>query len=47
MTVATVDRENWSGPDNQIIDKETIIKTLTDYLNFLRKIINETNKKEI
>lgn len=47
MTVAIVDRENWLGADNQTIDKETIIKTLTDYLIFLRKIINEPKKNGI
>lgn len=39
MTVAIVDRENWLGSDNDIINKETIVKTLTDYLNFLRETI--------
>ena len=39
MTVAIVDRENWLGYDNDIINKETIVKTLTDYLNFLRETI--------
>ena len=47
MTVAIVDRQNWLGADNQTIDKETIIKTLTDYVTFLRKIINEPNKNGI
>ncbi|MGJ1194413.1 hypothetical protein [Sphingobacterium siyangense] len=40
MTVAIVDRQNWLGADYQTIDKETIIKTLTEYVNFLKKIIN-------
>lgn len=39
MTVAIVDRENWLGSDNDTINKETIVKTLTDYLNFLRETI--------
>ena len=47
MTVAIVDRQNWLGADNQKIDKETIIKTLTDYVSFLRKIIKEPNKNGI
>jgi hypothetical protein len=47
MTVAIVDRQNWLGADYQTIDKETIIKTLTDYVNFLRKIINEPKKNGI
>ncbi len=41
MTVAVVDRENWLGADTQTIDKETIVKTLTDYLKFLRDTISE------
>lgn len=47
MTVAIVDRQNWLGADNQTMDKETIVKTLTDYVSFLRKIINEPNKNGI
>lgn len=43
MTVAFVERKNWLGSDNQTINKETIIKMLTDYVSFLRTIINETN----
>lgn len=39
MTVAIVDRENWLGADNDLLDKETVIKSLTDYLTFLRNII--------
>mgnify|MGYP007070998983 CR=1 FL=1 len=39
MTVAIVDRENWLGADNDRLDKETVVKTLTDYLTFLRDII--------
>lgn len=39
MTVAIVDRENWLGSDNDIINKEGIVKTLTDYLSFLRQTI--------
>jgi len=41
MTVAVVDRMYWLGADNQTICKITIIKTLKDYLNFLREIIKE------
>lgn len=40
MTVAIVDRQNWLGADNHTIDKEAIIKTLIDYVSFLKKIIN-------
>ncbi len=47
MTVAIVDRENWLGADSQTIDKETIIKTLTAYLDFLRKIINVEQERGI
>lgn len=39
MTVAVVERQYWLGADDQTIDKETIIKTLTDYLKFLREAI--------
>ncbi|MCB9425805.1 MAG: PD-(D/E)XK nuclease family protein [Flavobacteriales bacterium] len=39
MTVTVVDRENWLGADNETLDKETVVKTLTDYLTFLRDII--------
>jgi len=38
MTAAIIDRKNWLGADDEIIDKETIIKTLTDYIIFLKKI---------
>lgn len=44
MTVAIVDRANWLGADNQTIDKETIIKTLADYLKFLRETISESKQ---
>lgn len=47
MTVAVVDRENWLGADTQTIDKETIIKTLTDYLKFLRDTISEPKQNGI
>lgn len=39
MTVAIVDRENWLGADNDYLEKEIVLKTLTDYLTFLRSII--------
>jgi hypothetical protein len=39
MTVAVVDRENWLGADNETLDKDTVVKKLTDYLTFLRNII--------
>jgi hypothetical protein len=39
MTVAVVDRENWLGTDNDLLDKETIVKTLSDYVTFLRETI--------
>lgn len=47
MTVAVVDRENWLGTDTQTIDKETIIKTLTDYLKFLRDTISKPKQNGI
>ena len=40
MTVAIVDRENWLGSDNSIIDKEVILKTLLLYINFLKQTIS-------
>lgn len=43
MTAAVVDGENWLGAENEIIDKEKIIKTLNMYLSFLRKIINQND----
>ncbi len=39
MTVAVVYRENWLGADNEILEKDTVVQTLTDYLTFLRDII--------
>lgn len=39
MTVAIVKRENWLGADNEFLDKETVVKTLKDYLTFLKKVI--------
>jgi len=39
MTVAVVNRENWLGSENDLLDKETVVKILTDYLTFLRDII--------
>lgn len=47
MTVAIVEREYWLGGDNQKIDKETIIKTLTDYLKFLRNTIGKLRQNAI
>lgn len=44
MTVAIVDRQNWLGADMEIIDKETIIKKLTDHLNFLREVLKRQDK---
>jgi hypothetical protein len=34
-----VDRKNWLGANNDLLDKETIVKTLSDYLTFLRETI--------
>lgn len=39
MTVAVVDRENWLGAGCDILDKESVVKTLTEYITFLREII--------
>lgn len=39
MTVAVVKRENWLGADDAILDKETVVKILKDYLNFLKQVI--------
>lgn len=47
MTVAIVDRENWLGADNDRLDKETVVKTLTDYLTFLRDIIKNDKKNAL
>lgn len=47
MTVAVVNREDWLGKENEIIDKENIVKTLTEYVNFLRTIIVEPQKNVI
>ena len=34
-----MDRKNWLGANNDLLDKETIVKTLSDYLTFLRETI--------
>ncbi|MBD8019067.1 PD-(D/E)XK nuclease family protein [Kaistella pullorum] len=47
MTVAIVNREDWLGKENETIDKENIVKTLTEYVNFLRTIIVEPQKNVI
>lgn len=39
MTVAIVDRENWLGTENDLINKEKVVKTLTSYSTFLEAII--------
>ena len=39
MTVAVVKRENWLGADDAILDKETLVKILKDYLTFLKQVI--------
>lgn len=39
MTVAVVKRENWLGADDTILDKETVVKTLNNYLTFLKQVI--------
>jgi len=41
MTVAVVKRENWLGSDDTILDKETVVKTLKNYLTFLKQVIND------
>lgn len=38
MTVAVVDRENWLGPDDSLVDKESVIKTLNSYKDFIKGI---------
>lgn len=46
MTVAVVDRENWLGADNDCLDKDAVIKTLTEYLNFLDLVLyNKSDAK--
>jgi hypothetical protein len=39
MTVAIVDRQNWLGKDDEIIDKNNIIQTLEKYKKFITEII--------
>lgn len=39
MTVAVVKRENWLGANHEILEKETVVKTLKDYLTFLKQVI--------
>jgi hypothetical protein len=40
MTVAIIDRENWLGNQDEILDKEKVIDNLKFNLSFLREIIN-------
>lgn len=40
MTVAIVDGENWLGNENDIINKENVVKKLQNYKNFLLETIN-------
>jgi|WetSurMetagenome_2_1015567.scaffolds.fasta_scaffold00407_17 hypothetical protein len=39
MTVAKVDKKEWLGPDENIIDKDAIVKILKKYENFLDSCI--------
>lgn len=39
MTTAVVYKENWLGSEQDIINKEDIIKNLNKYLNFLEEVI--------
>ena len=41
MTVAVVDRENWLGADNDLLDKGTVVKILSDYVTFLQETIKQ------
>lgn len=43
MTVAVVKRENWLGADDETLEKETVVKTLKDYLIFLKQVIKRQN----
>lgn len=47
MTVAIVDRENWLGSDTEKIEKETIVKTLNEYLSFLKETIRQPMENAI
>lgn len=39
MTVAVVDRENWLGSDNSLVDKKAVVNLLVTYIAFLEEII--------
>jgi hypothetical protein len=43
MTVAIVDSENWLGENNSIVNKEKVIKSLTEYKDFLKTIFSPIN----
>lgn len=45
MTVAIIDKENWLGNQDKILDKEKVINTLKFHLSFLREIIKKSNLK--
>lgn len=39
MTIAVVDRKNWLGSDDSVVDKKTVVNLLSSYKDFLEKII--------
>lgn len=43
MTVAIVDRENWLGQDNEVINKESVIKMLLEFKDFIKTVISLEN----
>jgi hypothetical protein len=40
MTVAIIDRSNWLGGDKSRIDKTKVLKTLNDYIVFLKTVLS-------